>query len=137
VEIIERAEPTRDGLVQIAYAETREEAALMRGLLSNEGFRCFVQVGSVGGRSIGAGLNTARRIYVTESDAEEARTYLAETMVEEPPAEEIPESANAAYLADATGHKPRNYNPFGAMARAYLACAVLFGIALLAFILLH
>jgi hypothetical protein len=137
VEIIERAEPTRDGLVQIAYAETREEAALMRGLLCNEGFRCFVQVGSVGGRSIGASLNTARRIYVAESDAEEARTYLAETMVEEPPEEEIPESANAAYLADASGHKPRNYGVFGGLARAYVICAILFGFALFAFILLH
>jgi hypothetical protein len=58
-------------------------------------------------------------------------------MVEEPLEEEIPEPANAAYLADATGHKPRDYNVLGAYARAYIAAAIIFAAALAIFILLH
>jgi hypothetical protein len=139
VEITERDEHSRDGLVQIAFAETREEAALMRGLLREEGIRSLAKQASINGPALGAGLLTrsSRRIYVRPEDAEAARRLLSETMVEDPLEEEVPEPANAAYLADAAGHKPRDYGVLGAYARAYVAAAVIFAAALLVFILLH
>lgn len=139
MEIIEGDEHSRDGLTQIAFAETREEAALMRGLLREEGIRSLAKQASINGPALGAGLLTqsSRRIYVRSEDAEAARRLLSETMVEDPPEEEIPEPANAGYLAEATGHKPRDYNVFGAYARAYIAAAIIFALALAVFILLH
>jgi hypothetical protein len=139
VEITEDDERSRDGLVQIAFAETREEAALMRGLLREEGIRSLAKQASINGPALGAGLLTrsSRRIYVRSEDAAAARRLLSETMVEDPLEEEIPESANAEYLAEATGHKPRDYNVLGAYARAYVAAAIIIAAALLVFILLH
>jgi hypothetical protein len=139
VEIIEDDEQSRDGLVQIAFAETREEAALMRGLLREDGIRSLAKQASISGPALGAGLLTrsSRRIYVRAEDAEAARRLLSETMVEDPLEEEIPEPANAEYLADATGHKPRDYGLLGAYARAYIAAAIIFVVALVVFILLR
>jgi hypothetical protein len=136
VEIIEEDGRSRDGLVQIAFAETREEAALMRGLLREGGIRSLAKQGSIDGPALGAGLLTrsTRRIYVRAEDAAAARTLLSETMVEDPLEAELPEPANASYLAEATGHKPRDYNLFGAYARAYVAAVVLVGLALVVFL---
>jgi Putative prokaryotic signal transducing protein len=139
VEIIEGDRLSRDGLVEIAFAETREEAALMRGLLREDGIRSLAKQTSINGPALGAGLLTSssRRIYVRPDDAEAARKLLAETMVEDPLEEEIPEPANAEYLADATGHKPRDYGVLGAYARAYVVTGAIFGLALVLFLLLH
>jgi hypothetical protein len=139
VEIIERDEPSRDGLVQVAFAETREEAALMRGLLREEGIRSLAKQASINGPALGAGLLTrsSRRLYVRPEDAEAARKLLSETMVEDPLEGGVPEPANATYLADATGHKPRDYGLLGAYARAYVAAAIIFAAALAVFLLLH
>lgn len=139
MEIIERDEHSRDGLVQIAFAETREEAALMRGLLREEGIRSLAKQASINGPALGAGLLTrsSRRIYVRPEDADPARRLLAETMVEDPLAEEVPEPANAGYLADATGHKPRDYGLLGAYARAWVTAFVILAVAFVVFILLH
>jgi hypothetical protein len=139
VEIIERDEHSRDGLVQIAFADTREEAALIRGLLRNEDIRSLAKQGAINGPALGAGLLTrsSRRIYVRDEDAEAARNLLGETMVEDPLEAEVPEPANAAYLDDAAGHKPRNYTVLGAYARAYLVAIPLFAVVVLLFILLH
>jgi hypothetical protein len=139
VEIIEDDEQSRDGLVQIAFAETREEAALMRGLLREDGIRSLAKQASINGPALGAGLLTrsSRRIYVRADAAEAARRLLSETMVEDPLEEEVPEPANAAYLADATGHRPRDYGLLGAYARAWIAALIIVAVALLIFILLH
>jgi len=139
VEIIEGDEHSRDGLVQIAFAETREEAALMRGLLREDGIRSLAKQASINGPALGAGLlvRSSRRIYVRAEDADAARKLLSETMVEDPLEEEIPESANAEYLADASGHKPRDYGLLGAYVRFYIVAAILVGATLAVFILLH
>jgi hypothetical protein len=139
VEIIDRDERSRDGLVQIAFAETREEAALMRGLLREDGIRSLAKQGSINGPALGAGLLTrsSRRIYVRADDAAAARRLLSETMVEDPSDAEVPEPTNAAYLADATGHKPRDYGVLGAYARGWIVALVLLAIAFVLFILLH
>jgi len=139
VEIIDRDEQSRDGLVQIAFAETREEAALMRGLLREEGIRSLAKQGSINGPALGAGLLTrsTRRIYVRTEDAAAARKLLSETMVEDPLADEIPEPANATHLADATGHKPRDYGVLGAYARGWTAALAILAIAFVVFLLLR
>lgn len=139
MEIIARDENSRDGLVQIAFAETREEAALIRGLLREEGIRSLAKQASVNGPGLGAGLLTRspRRIYVRADDADASRRLLAETMVEDPFEEEIPKPANAVYLADATGHEPRDYSVLGAYARGWLVALVVLALAFAAIMLIH
>jgi hypothetical protein len=137
MEIIDRGPERGSDLIQIAFADTREEAALIRGLLREEGIRSLAKQGSINGPALGAGLLTrsTRRIYVRPGDAEAARKLLSETMVEDPLEEEIPEPANAAYLADAAGHKPRDYTVLGAYARAWIVglvvLALVFAVLLL------
>jgi hypothetical protein len=133
VEIIDRGDDSGEDLVQIAFTDTREEAALVRGLLREEGIRSLAKQGSLSGPGLGAGLLTSspRRIYVRPSDAAAARKLLGETMVEDPLEEEIPEPANAGYLADAQGRKPRDYSLPGAYTRAWLTA---FGVLALAFV---
>ncbi len=139
MEILDEARRSPDGYVPIAYADTSEEAALIRGLLREEGDipSLVRQAGVVGGRGVGAAGRSPRRIYVRPEDAAEARALLGEIMVEEPVEDEIPEPANAAYLADAAGHRPRDYSSFGAFARAYIVCAIIIAAVVAVFLLLH
>jgi hypothetical protein len=139
VEIIDRDEHSRDGLVQIAFADTREEAALIRGLLREEGIKSLAKQASINGPALGAGLlaRSSRRIYVRSEDAAAARRLLAETMVEEPLEEEIPEPANAAHLADADGRGPRDYTVLGAYARGWIVALAILAIAFVLFVALH
>jgi hypothetical protein len=139
MEIIDRGPERGSDLIQIAFADTREEAALIRGLLREEDIRSLAKQGSINGPALGAGLLTrsTRRIYVRPEDAEAARKLLAETMVEDPLEEEIPEPANAAYLADAAGHKPRNYTVFGAYARAWIVGLVFLALVFAVLLLLR
>jgi hypothetical protein len=139
MEIIDRGPERGSDLIQIAFADTREEAALIRGLLREEGIRSLANQGSINGPALGAGLLTrsTRRIYVRPEDAEAARKLLAETMVEDPLEEEIPEPVNATYLAEAAGHEPRNYTVLGAYARAWIVGLVLLGLVLAVFLLLR
>lgn len=139
MEIIDRGDDSGKGPVQVAYADTREEAALIRGLLREEKIDSIArQAGVEGGAGTSSLLTRSpRRIYVRPADAARARELIGEVMVEDPLEEEIPESANAEYLADATGHKPRDYGLFGAYVRFYLVAAVVLGLALVVFLLLH
>jgi hypothetical protein len=139
VEIIEADARSGEDLVQIAYADTREEAALIRGLLREEGIRSLArQPGAQGGGGASSLLTSSpRHIYVRPEDATRARALLGETMVEDPLEEEIPESANAAHLADATGHRPRDYSVLGAYTRAGIIALVVLGVALVVFFVLH
>lgn len=138
MEIIDRAEESGADLVQIAFTDTREEAALVRGLLREAGIRSLAKQTSVNGPSLGAGLLTSspRRIYVRPEQAAAARTLLGETMVEEPP-EEIPEPANARYLADASGRRPRDYSVLGAYTRAWLVAVAVLALAFVVFLVLR
>lgn len=138
MEIIDKDEGPDADLVQVAFADTREEAALVRGLLREAGIRSLAKQAALNGPALGAGLLTTspRRIYVRPDQAAAARELLGETMVEEP-AEEIPESANAEYLADAVGHKPRDYTVFGAYGRAYLVAIVVGALILAVFLVLR
>jgi hypothetical protein len=139
MEIVDRGDDSGEGPVQIAFADTREEAALIRGLLREAKIKSIARQTSFEGPTIGTGLLTrsSRRIYVRPEDAAAARTLIAETMVEDPAETEIPEPVNAAYLDEARGHKPRDYNVIGGYARAWLAAIVVLGVILVAFLLLH
>ena len=138
VEIIDRPEEADADLVQIAFADTREEAALIRGLLREAKIRSLAKQAGVNGPGLGAGplTQSSRRIYVVPADAAAARELISETMVEEP-AEEIPEPANAVYLAEAHGHRPRDYSLLGAYARSWLFGAAVLAVVLLIFLLVH
>jgi len=139
MEIVDRGDDSGEGPVQIAFADTREEAALIRGLLREAKIRSIARQAGVDGGIGTSSLLTrsSRRIYVRPEDAAAARTLIAETMVEDPAEAEIPEPANAVYLDEARGHKPRNYGAVGAYVRFYLVAAVVIGLVLVAFLLLH
>ena len=138
MEIVDRGGDSGGEPVQIAYADTREEAALIRGLLREAEIKSIArQAGVEGGIGTSSLLTRSpRRIYVRPEDAAAARTLLAETMVEDPAEAEIPEPANAAYLEDARGHKPRDYNVIGAYARIWIVGFVVLGLVLVVFLLL-
>ena len=114
-------------------------AALIRGLLREAKIKSIARRTSFESPTLGTGLLTrsSRRIYVRPEDAAAARTLIAETMVEDPAEAEIPEPVNATYLDEARGHKPRDYNVFGAYARFYLVAIILLGLIFVAFLLLH
>jgi hypothetical protein len=139
VEIIEADPRPNDDLVQIAYADTREEAALIRGLLREAGIRSLArQAGLEGGVGTSSLLTRSpRRIYVRRADAPRSRELLAETMVEDPLVEEFPEPANAEYLADAAGHRPRDYSVLGAYTRAWAVAIAVFAVVLVVFLVLR
>ena len=139
MEIVDRGDDSGEGPVQIAFADTREEAALIRGLLREAKIKSIARQAGVDGGIGTSSLLTrsSRRIYVRPEDAAAARTLIAETMVEDPAEAEIPEPVNAVYLDEARGHKPRDYNLIGAYARAWLVAIVLLGLIFVAFLLLH
>ncbi|HJZ36698.1 MAG TPA: DUF2007 domain-containing protein [Solirubrobacterales bacterium] len=139
MEIVDRGDDSGEGPVPVAYADTREEAALIRGLLREAKIKSIArQAGIEGGIGTSSLLTRSpRRIYVRPEDAAAARTLIAETMVEDPAETEIPEPVNAAYLDEARGHKPRDYNVFGAYLRFYLVAIVVLGLIFVAFLLLH
>jgi hypothetical protein len=139
MEIVDRGDDSGEGPVQIAFADTREEAALIRGLLREAKIQSIArQAGVEGGVGTSSLLTRSpRRIYVRPEDAAAARTLIAETMVEDPAETEIPEPVNAAYLDEDRGHKPRDYNLIGAYARTWLVAIVVLGLVLVTFLILH
>lgn len=139
MEIIDRGGDSGREPVQIAYADTREEAALIRGLLREAKIKSIArQAGVEGGVGTSSLLTRSpRRIYVRPEDAAAARTLLSETMVEDPAETEIPEPVNATYLEDARGHTPRDYGVIGAYARIWVVGFVVLGLVLVVFLLLH
>jgi hypothetical protein len=139
MEIVDRGDDSSEGPVQIAFADTREEAALIRGLLREAKIKSIARQTSFEGPTLGTGLLTrsSRRIYVRPEDAAAARTLIAETMVEDPAETEIPEPVNAAYLDEARVHKPRGNNMIGAYARTWLVAIVVLGLILVAFLIFH
>jgi hypothetical protein len=139
MEIVDKGDDSSEGPVQIAFADTREEAALIRGLLREAKIRSIARQAGVDGGIGTSSLLTrsSRRIYVRPQDAAAARALIAETMVEDPAEAEIPEPVNAAYLDEARGHKPRDYNVIGAYARAWVVGIVVLGLILVAFLIFH
>jgi hypothetical protein len=132
--------PGTEQLVEIAYASDPVEAEMIRGLLGSGEIPSLLEptglnvsrIGGVGGLGSAYGSRGSQRVTVHSDRAEEARALLAEALAA---GEAEAEIANAGYLEDARGRKPRGYGIGGAWARIYLwsigAMAVAFGIFLL------
>lgn len=114
-------------LIEVAYAEGWVQAEMIQGLLQNAGIPSLLQpVGmNVDGPQLGVSGVLARgfgggpqRVMVHAARAVAARDLLAETLVEDEVGE-LPESANAEYLDEASGRKPRGYGLLGAYTRIF------------------
>jgi hypothetical protein len=131
-----------DELVKVAFARDRVEAELIHGLLENAGIPSLLeQAGlNVDGPQLGFGLANRgfgggpQRVMVHAARAEQARTLLTETMVEDEE-QTWPEVANAQHLEDGDVGRARNYGVVGAYARALFwslgLMAAAFGVFLL------
>ena len=122
-----------DDLIEVAFVGSEAEAAMIQGMLEENGIRSVQRVVGPSGPLLGYGtLNPgggSRRVMVYPEQAEEARALLASVQTESE--NEPPEPANARYLEDARGgHRPRSYGLIGAYARIYL---VAFGVLAAAF----
>ena len=129
-------------LVKVAFARDRVEAEMIHGLLESAGIPSLLeQAGhSVDGPQLGFGLASRgfgggpQRVMVHANRVEQARTLLAETLVEGEE-QEWPEVANARYLEEGRGARARNYGVVGAYGRAHFwslgLMAVAFGVFLL------
>ncbi len=126
----------RSEQVSVAYTNNAIEAEMIQGLLKDGGIPSFLHSLGVNGPQLGYGVlaTSPQQVMVNESQAEEARALLAETLVEDEQ-EAWPKIANAEHLENASGKKPRGYGLMGAYARIYLwsfgAVAVAFGVFLL------
>lgn len=123
-------------LVEVTLVNDPVEGEMIRGLLQNGGIPSILLSTGVNGPLFGVGLlpHGAQRVMVRASQADPARSLLAETMAEGDL--EVDELANAAYLDDAKGRGPRSYGLVGAYVRIWLwsfaALGVAFGVFLLA-----
>ena len=130
-------------LVEVAFAANAAEGEMIQGLLLNEEIPSLLQPIGLSGPQAGVGAfrsgfgGGGRRVMVHAGRAEEARTLLAETMVEDEEAAQ-PEIANARYLEDASGgRRPRDYGRGGAYLRIYLWGFGVMALAFGAFLLLR
>ncbi len=128
-------EPKAGDLVEVAFVRSEGEAAMVRGLLETAEIPSFLQGVGIDGPRVGVTWlpNSQQRVLVHAQRADEARA-----LVERARAENEAEgwsSANAEYLEDAGGRKPRSYGLVGGMARIYAvsigAMAIIFGVYML------
>lgn len=131
-------------LVKVAFARDRVEAEMIHGLLENAGIPSLLEQTrlNVDGPQLGFGLATSgfgggpQRLMVHANRAEEARSLLAETLVEDEEGA-MPEVANAEYLDEAGGGRARNYGVVGGYARAMFWSLGIMGAAFGVFLLLR
>lgn len=131
-----------DELVKVAFARDRVEAEMIHGLLKNAGIPSLLEQArlNVDGPQLGFGLASQgfgggpQRVMVHANRAEQARTLLADTLVEDKE-QEWGELANTGHLEDGEGGGARSYGVLGAYGRAFFwsigAMAVAFGVFLL------
>jgi Putative prokaryotic signal transducing protein len=126
-------------LVEIAFVGDEPPALMIQALLEEHGIPSLRQQVTPSGPVLGYGLlnpgGGSQRVMVHARRAEEARALLAETLVESQNA--TPEPANAEYLADAEGRKPRKYGLIGGYARAYFWSLGAMALAFALFMLLR
>lgn len=108
-------------LVEVAFVGDEPEAMMIQALLEENEIPSIKQQVTPGGPMLGYGLlnpgGGAQRVMVHADRAERARALIAVASAEGEST--LPEPANAEYLADAEGRKPRNYGVVGGYARAY------------------
>jgi hypothetical protein len=123
-------------LVQVAFSDDPVKAGIVQGLLENGGIPSLLQPTGLNGPLLGNGLLSPglQRVMVHAGQADDARRLLSETLVEEE-RQAVSEIANAKYLDDAKGRRPRGYGLVGAYARIWIwslgALGVVFGVFLL------
>jgi hypothetical protein len=122
-------------LVEVAFVGDEAEAQMIRTLLESNGIPSLLQQVGPSGPQLGYGLMNpgggSQRVMVHAHREEDARALLADTRG----AEDVPDPANAEYLADAEGRGPRNYGLLGAYARAYLWSLLAIAVAFAVFML--
>lgn len=142
-------------LTEAAYANNPLEARMIQGLLESDGIPSLLwpaskDVPRVGGGGLKGGLGGdvgtgtgggyasrgSRRVMVEVGRAEEARALLDKTLAENEEEAE-PGIANARYLEDAAGRRPRGYGLGGAYARIYLWSFGVLALAFAVFLLLR
>jgi hypothetical protein len=126
-------------LVDVAFARDKVEAELIKGLLENAGIPSLLQQArlNVDGPQLGFGLATSgfgggpQRILVHGEQAQQARSLLADTLIES----EDGTSPEIDSLEAGSGGRARNYGVVGGYARAMawslLIMAAAFGVFLL------
>lgn len=126
-------------LVEVAFVGDEVQALIIQALLEQHGIPSLKKQVTPSGPQLGYGLlnpgGGAQRVMVHAHRAEEARTLLAEAQAENEGS--APEPADAEYLADVAGRKPRNYGLIGGYARAYLVALVALALAFAVFMLLR
>jgi hypothetical protein len=129
-----------DELVSVAHTNDRVEAEMIQGLLESSGIPSVLQHTGVDGPMLGIGwLNPgggSRQVLVRADQAERAGALLAETL-DDAEQEDWAETANAAYLDEAKGRKPRNYGLVGAYTRIWSWSLGLMLLAFAIFLLLR
>jgi Putative prokaryotic signal transducing protein len=127
-------------LVSVAYANDPMEAELIQGLLEDAGIPSALEHLGIDGPQLGFGLlnpgGGARRVMVRAGQSQEARTLLAEALVEGEP-EDFAEVAAGSYSEEAAARKPRGYGLLGAYARIYAWSLAAFLLAFAIFLLLR
>lgn len=133
--MVEIAKPDGADLVEVMFAANRAEAEMVQGLLESEGVPSLLQATGVNGPQLGVGLSpqSPQRVMVRAEHADLARRLLAEPGMDE--GLDVDGLANAAYLDEAKGRRPRSYGVIGAYARIWFwslaALALTFGIFML------
>jgi len=134
---IEKTDGMSDAdLVEVAFSNDPAKAGMIQGLLENGGIPSLLLPTGLDGPLLGIGLLPPgpQRVMVHAGHVDDARRLLSETLVEDE-REAAPEIANAMYLDDAKGRRPRSYGLIGAYTRIWLwslgAIGVAFGIFLL------
>ncbi len=124
--------------VEVAYANDRIEAEMIQGLLENGGVPSALQALGVEGLQLGFGTlpRSPQRVMVDPSQAEKARALLTETLIEDKQ-DTPPQPANAGFLEEGGGRKPRSYGLVGGYARIYLWSFGIMALAFGIFLLLH
>ena len=126
-------------LVEVAFVGDEVQALMIQAMLEQHGIPSLKQQVTPSGPQLGYGLlnpgGGSQRVMVHANRADEARALLAVTLVEDESS--APEPANAEYLADAEGRKPRSYGLIGGYARAYLVSFAVLALAFGVFMLLR
>jgi hypothetical protein len=126
-------------LIEVAFVADEPHALMIQALLEEHGIPSLKQQVTPSGPALGYGLlnpsGGSQRVMVHADRADRARTLLEATMAEGESA--LPESANAEYLADAEGRKPRDYSVIGGYARAFFWSFAAMALAFAVFMLVR
>lgn len=136
VEIVTADDASNGDLVEVAFADNREEAESIQELLQNGGIPSQLRSILPNGPLLGIGLlpRSPQRILVHTGQADAAHQLLDETLVEGT-SDAAAAIAETRFSDDGVGKTPRNYSLLGAYARAWFwsvgVVVVAFGVFLL------